>query len=80
MIYLSLFDRITDDVVKETYHYGKELGKGASGTVQEVTHRKSKKKYALKIIHKDDNINDIERYLISCGRVRLNHSMLICVF
>jgi hypothetical protein len=30
--------RITDDVVKETYEYGKVLGKGASGTVQEVRH------------------------------------------
>lgn len=48
-------------MVKETYEYGKILGKGASGTVQEVTHRKTRKRFALKIIHKDDKINDVER-------------------
>mgnify|MGYP003385828883 CR=1 FL=1 len=55
--------RITDDVVKETYEYGRILGKGASGTVQEVTHRKTQQHFALKIIHKDDQINDMERWV-----------------
>lgn len=78
---INIRTKITDDVVKETYEYGRVLGKGASGTVQEVTHRKTGQHFALKIIHKDDQINDMESMMMEIEIMkRVRHRYVISMY
>lgn len=78
---INIRTRITDSVVKETYEYGPILGRGASGTVQEVVHRKTRKKFALKIIHKDDEINDMESMMMEIEIMkRVRHRYVISMY
>jgi len=78
---IDIRNRITDDVVKETYEYGRVLGKGASGTVQECFHRKTRHKYALKIIHKNDQINDMESMMMEIEIMkRVRHRYVISMY
>jgi len=78
---IDIRTKITDAVVKETYDYGAILGKGASGVVQEVTHKHSKRKYALKIIQKNDEINDMESMLMEIEIMkRVRHRYVISMY
>lgn len=57
---LSIHDKITDGLVKETYEFGKVLGHGASGQVTLVTHNVTKHQYACKVVKKDSTMNDAQ--------------------
>jgi serine/threonine protein kinase len=57
---LDLHDKITDNLVKETYEFGKILGHGASGEVVQVTHKVTAKQFACKIVKKNSNMNDAQ--------------------
>ena len=58
--HLTIHDKITDNMVKETYEFIEKLGRGASGDVWKVRHRKSRVNFACKIVRKDDNMNDAQ--------------------
>ncbi len=47
-------------MVKESYNFEKVLGHGASGEVLLVTNKASGMKYALKVIAKNDTMNDAQ--------------------
>jgi len=57
---LDIHHNVTQDLVKQSYMFDKPLGSGASGEVYLVTHKKTKEKFACKIIKKDGNMNDAE--------------------
>jgi len=46
--------------VKESYNFESKLGHGASGEVLLVSNRASGVKYALKVIAKNDSMNDAQ--------------------
>lgn len=39
--------------IEAVYHMGEVLGKGSFGVVKEITHKLTKKKFAMKIVSKD---------------------------
>lgn len=57
---LDIHHNVTQDLVKQTYRFEKQLGEGASGEVFLVSHKKSGEKFACKIIKKNDSMNDAE--------------------
>lgn len=78
---INIRTKITDNVVKETYAYGPVLGKGASGTVNEVTHRHTGEKFALKTILKNSEINDMESMLMEIEIMkRVRHRYVISMY
>jgi len=49
-----LHTRIEDEGdIEKTYSFGEILGRGGFGVVVEVENRHTKKKYAMKVVHKD---------------------------
>lgn len=56
---LDLHDKITDQLVKETYTMGKVLGHGASGEVLACKHKISNESFACKIVRKSQ-MNDAQ--------------------
>ncbi len=56
---LDLHDKITDQLVKETYNLGKVLGHGASGEVLYATHKQTAGAFACKVVKKS-NMNDAQ--------------------
>lgn len=57
---LDLHDKITDNLVKESYDIGAVLGHGASGKVFLATHKVTGKKFACKVVKKNSNMNDAQ--------------------
>lgn len=73
---LDVHHNITDQLVRETYIIGDKLGSGASGEVYLTTHKHSKIKFALKIIRKDQVMNDLQSMVTEIEimkRVRHRH-------
>ncbi|CAM9314881.1 unnamed protein product, partial [Ectocarpus fasciculatus] len=73
---LDVHHNITDNLVRETYIVGDKLGHGASGEVYMATHKHSKHKFALKIIRKDQVMNDLQSMVTEIEimkRVRHRH-------
>ena len=56
---LDLHDKITDQLVKETYELGKVLGHGASGEVLYAKHKVTKGIFACKVVRKS-SMNDAQ--------------------
>ena len=73
---LDVHHNITDNLVRETYIIGDKLGHGASGEVYLTTHKHTKHKFALKIIRKDQVMNDLQSMVTEIEimkRVRHRH-------
>jgi serine/threonine protein kinase len=73
---LDVHHNITDSLVRETYDIGEKLGSGASGEVFLCTHKPSGRHFALKIVQKDQVINDLESMVTEMEimkRVRHRH-------
>lgn len=73
---LDVHHSITDSLVRETYIVGDKLGHGASGEVYLTTHKHTKHKFALKIIRKDQVMNDLQSMVTEIEimkRVRHRH-------
>ena len=49
---IDVHHNVTQDLVKQTYQFDKNLGAGASGEVYLVTHKRTGEKYACKIIRR----------------------------
>lgn len=56
---LDLHDKITDQLVKETYDLGRILGHGASGEVLECVHKSTQQTFACKVVRKS-SMNDAQ--------------------
>jgi hypothetical protein len=52
---INMEKRITEDLVKERYSFGRVLGKGASATVYEATHLQTGTLVAIKVIRRDED-------------------------
>lgn len=73
---LDVHHKITDDLVRETYTIGQKLGAGASGEVFSCTHKTSHQKFALKVVRKDQVMNDLQSMVTEIEimkRVRHRH-------
>lgn len=73
---LDVHHNITDALVRETYDIGDKLGSGASGEVFLCTHKHSGRHFALKVVRKDQVINDLESMVTEMEimkRVRHRH-------
>ena len=57
---LDIHHTVTEELVKETYHFEKNLGHGSSGEVFMVSNKKTGEKFACKVIRKDGGINDAD--------------------
>lgn len=78
---IDLQDHISDDFVKKTYEFGQFLGKGASGDVISVTHKVSKRVYAMKRVLKDSTMNDAASMSTEIEILkRVRHRHLCCMY
>lgn len=50
---IDVHKQITEEMVRESYTFGKKLGEGASGEVFLVTHKTNEKEYACKTVTKN---------------------------
>jgi hypothetical protein len=57
---IRLHERVTENLVSQRYKFGKLLGQGSSATVFEAKHKKTGREVAIKVIKKDDDMNDDE--------------------
>ena len=57
---IRLHEKVTENIVTQRYKFGKLLGQGASATVYEAKHKKTGRTVAIKVIKKDDDMNDDE--------------------
>lgn len=74
----DLHDKITDNLVKESYSFLYLLGQGASGEVYLTQNKLNGNYFACKIVKKDSNINDIQSMSTEIEILkRLNHRHLI---
>jgi len=77
---INIHERVTKELVTSKYKFGKLLGQGASASVFECVHIASGKSVAVKVIKRDDEMNDDDsmsteleilrtvrhRYLLNC--------------
>lgn len=80
---IRLHERVTENLVSQRYKFGKLLGQGSSATVFEAKHKKTGREVAIKVIKKDDDMNDDEsmateleilktvhhRYILNCHEI-----------
>ena len=77
---IRLHEKVTGDLVHARYKFGKVLGQGSSAMVYDAVHKRSKVEVAIKVIKKNDDMNDQEsmdtefeilkavhhRYILNC--------------
>mmetsp|Transcript_68558 Transcript_68558/g.113932 ORF Transcript_68558/g.113932 Transcript_68558/m.113932 type:complete len:697 (+) Transcript_68558:79-2169(+) len=77
---INLHERVTKELVESKYSFGRLLGQGASGSVYEGKHHRTGQAVAIKVIKRDDDMNDDDsmtteleilrtvrhRYLLNC--------------
>ena len=57
---LDAQEEATFELVKKTYHFQKQIGKGSSGVVHLVYHKDLNQRFACKVIEKSGPINDLQ--------------------
>ena len=57
---LDAQEEATFELVKKTYHFQKQIGKGSSGIVHLVYHKDLNQRFACKVIEKSGPINDLQ--------------------
>lgn len=57
---LAIHHDVIEQNIHANYAVGKKVGKGASATVYLVTHKQTGVEYAMKVIEKNDDLNDSE--------------------
>lgn len=78
---LDIVDKIDDSLVRQTYDFGSLLGVGASGEVILVTHKKTRAKYACKIVKKDASMNDAQSMSTEIEIMkRIRHKNVVSMF
>ena len=78
---LKIRHNITESIVKETYDFGGKLGKGASGYVIQVTNRHLRKDFALKVVEKNDSMNDLDSMMTEIEIMkRVRHRHVVCMY
>ena len=78
---LKIRHNITESIVKETYDFGENLGKGASGYVIQVTNRQLKKDFALKVVEKNESMNDLDSMMTEIDIMkRVRHRHVVCMY
>ena len=55
---IRLHDRVTENLVHSRYKFGRPLGQGSSAMVYEARQKRTGKEYAIKVIKKNDDMND----------------------
>lgn len=78
---LTLYESIDQDLILETYEFGKELGKGASGVVYACRHYDTHGMYACKVIKKDTKMNDAQSMSTEIEIMkRLRHKNVVAMY
>lgn len=78
---LNIRHNITDKVVKETYDIGEQIGKGASGVVLKVFNRQTKEQFAMKVVEKNDSMNDLDSMMTEIEIMkRVRHRHIVCMY
>lgn len=78
---LDIHKKITEALVLETYEFLENIGKGASGVVTKVRHRQNGQEFAMKTIHKDTEINDLDSMLTEIDIMkRVRHRHIVCMY
>jgi ribosome assembly protein YihI (activator of Der GTPase) len=78
---MNICQNIDADLVHRTYNFGEILGEGTSGQVFEIESKLTKKKYACKVVKKDDDINDAETMAAELEIMkRLNHHNVVALY
>lgn len=78
---LKIRHNITESIVKETYDFGEKLGKGASGYVIKVNNRHLKEDFALKVVEKNDSMNDLDSMMTEIEIMkRVRHRHIVCMY
>ena len=57
---IRLHERVTESLVHQRYRFGRVLGQGSSAMVYEARHKRTGVEVAVKVIKKDDDMNDDE--------------------
>ena len=78
---LDIHHNITDSLVRETYEFCENIGKGASGEVMRVKHHQSGESFACKIVKKDNHMNDLDSMLTEIDIMkRVRHRHVVCMY
>lgn len=78
---LNIRHNITDKVVKETYDIGEQIGKGASGIVLKVVNRHTHEQFAMKVVEKNDSMNDLDSMMTEIEIMkRVRHRHIVCMY
>ncbi len=78
---IDVHSHVTDEMVKKTYIFEKELGHGASGKVYLVTHKVTGEKFACKVVHKDGGMNDAQSMATEIEIMkRLRHRHVVSMY
>lgn len=78
---LNIRHNITDKVVKETYDIGEQIGKGASGVVLKVYNRQTREQFAMKVVEKNDSMNDLDSMMTEIEIMkRVRHRHIVCMY
>jgi hypothetical protein len=78
---LDIHKKVTESLVQETYEFLGPIGKGASGVVTKVRHRQNHQEFAMKTVHKDAEMNDLESMLTEIDIMkRVRHRHIVCMY
>ena len=78
---IDVHHNITDSLVRETYVVGDKIGEGASGAVYSCQNKHSGLKYALKVVRKDQVMNDLESMVTEIEIMkRVRHRHVVCMY
>jgi len=74
---IHLHDKVTRDLVNSKYTFGKLLGQGSSAAVYAAVHNRSKVSVAIKVIKKNDDMNDDESMRTELEILKMIHHRYI---
>lgn len=76
---IRLHEKVTGELVNQRYKFGRMLGQGSSATVYEARHKRSQREYAIKVIKKNDDMNDDESMATELDILKnVHHRYVLC--
>ena len=74
---IRLHERVTEALVNQRYKFGRPLGQGSSAMVYEARHKRTGREVAVKVIKKDDDMNDDESMTTELEILKVVHHRYI---
>ena len=76
---IRLHEKVTESLVNQRYKFGRELGRGSSAMVYEAKQKRSGRDFAIKVIKKNDDMNDDESMATELEILKnVHHRYILC--